>query len=205
MDLWGLLQQLSNQLSAWEALAVALSIAYLVLALRENSWCWACALGSTAIYTVILWKVSLVMESALNVYYLLMAVYGWWQWRRGGEQHQGVSIRSWPLRHHLKALAAVLMLSLASGYMLALHTDAALPYLDSFTTWGSVLTTWMVAKKILENWLYWLLIDSLCVFMYFERGLYFSTGLFAVYLVIVMIGYWRWRGLYRSAPAPVPA
>lgn len=199
-----LLQQLANQLSAWEALAVVLAIAYLLLAMRENSWCWACALGSTAIYTVILWQVSLLMESALNVYYLVMAVYGWWQWRRGGERHQGVAIQSWPLRNHLVAIGAILMLSLTSGYLLASKTAAALPYVDSFTTWGSVITTWMVARKILENWLYWLVIDSVCVFMYFERGLYFSTFLFAAYVVIVVIGYWRWRGLY-SAAQPVAA
>lgn len=185
-------------LSPWEGLAVALAIAYLLLALRESIWCWYCAFVSTAIYTVLLWNVSLLMESLLNVYYMAMAVYGWWQWRRGGEQHQGIAIRRWPLNYHLLIIAGVLLASLVSGYLLETRTSAEWPYVNSFTTWASVVTTWMVAKKILENWLYWIVIDFICVFMYFDRGLYLSSLLFAAYVVIVFFGYLKWRAHERQ-------
>ena len=72
-------------LSPWESVAVALAIAYLLLAMRENILCWYCALASAAIYTVLFWDASLPMQSLLSVYYVGMAIYGWWQWRRGGE------------------------------------------------------------------------------------------------------------------------
>ena len=78
-----------------------------------------------------------------------------------------------------------------------------LPYIDSFTTWGSILTTWMVAKKLLENWLYWLVIDSVSIYLYLERGLFLTAALFAVYLVIVVFGYRRWHRHYRLQCASV--
>jgi len=202
----GLLEGIARSIAAlspWEAVAVVLAIAYLLLAMRESIWCWYCAFVSTAIYTVLLWNVSLLMESLLNVYYMGMAVYGWWQWRRGGEQHEGVTIRRWGLKHHLFTIGGIVLVSLISGYFLKNGTSAEWPYVDSFTTWASVITTWMVAKKILENWLYWIVIDTTCVFMYFDRGLHLSSLLFAAYVVIVIFGYFKWRAHERQGDLAV--
>jgi nicotinamide mononucleotide transporter len=78
--------------------------------------------------------------------------------------------------------------------MLLTHfTEAAMPYLDSFTTWGAIVTTWMVARKILENWIYWFVIDSVSVYLYISRELYLTSGLFLLYLVLIVIGYRAWR------------
>ena len=94
----------------------------------------------------------------------------------------------------LLALLLVGLLSLASGRLLAINTAAALPWLDSFISWASLLATWMVARKVLENWLYWFAIDSLSLGVFLSRGLYLTAVLFAVYLVLIVIGYRRWRG-----------
>jgi nicotinamide mononucleotide transporter len=192
------LLQAAQAMSAWEAAAVVLGVAYLLLAMRESLWCWYAAFASTAIFLVLFWNVSLLMESALQVYYLAMAVYGWWQWQRGGAGHTELKISRWDNRQHLVAVAAVLLVSAASGALLQQYTGAALPYLDSFTTWGSVLTTWMVARKILENWLYWLVIDSVSIYLYLDRALYLTAGLFAIYLVIVLFGYRKWWLHYQQ-------
>ena len=109
-----------------------------------------------------------------------------------------LAISRWDTRQHLVAVAAVLLVSAASGALLQQYTGAALPYLDSFTTWGSVLTTWMVARKILENWLYWLVIDSVSIYLYLDRALYLTAGLFALYLVIVLFGYRKWWLHYQA-------
>ncbi len=180
-------------MSAAESLAVVLALAYLLLAAREHIACWACALVSTAIYTVVFWDASLLMEAALNVYYMAMAVYGWQQWRYGGAANEGVSIRSLSRRQHGLIVAAVVCLTLASGTYLASQTSAVWPYVDSFTTWASVITTVLVAKKYLENWLYWFVIDSISIPLYLDRGLYLTAALFAVYLVIVVFGYLSWQ------------
>ncbi len=199
LDFLSTAQQQLLATSVWELLAVLLAIAYLLLALRENSLCWYCALASTAIYTALFWDVSLLMESALNVYYMAMAIYGWWQWRDKGidsnlnAKKSTIEISRWPLQNHLLAWGLIAVLTVVSGSLLTNNTTAALPYLDSFTTWASVLTTWMVTRKILENWLYWILIDSVSIVLYIDRGLYLTSLLFVAYVIIVIFGYFTWR------------
>ena len=185
-------------MSWWEFTAVVLGITYLLLAMREHLWCWYAAFASTAIFLFIFWDVNLLMESALQVYYLAMALYGWWLWRLPKDDAPALAITRWTGRQHLLALGSILALSSVSGLLLAQHTSAALPFLDSFTTWGSVLTTWMVARKILENWLYWLVIDAVSIFLYLDRGLYLTALLFIAYLVIAVFGYRTWLQHYRA-------
>jgi len=185
-------------MSAWEAVAVVLGVAYLLLAMRESLWCWYAAFASTAIFLVVFWNVGLLMESALQLYYLAMAIYGWWHWQHGSEDRAELPISSWNRRQHLLAIAAVVLAAAASGALLQGYSTAALPYLDSFTTWGSIITTWMVARKILENWLYWLVIDSVSIYLYLDRALYLTALLFVLYIVIVLFGYRKWLMHYRA-------
>jgi nicotinamide mononucleotide transporter len=182
----------------WEGTAVVLAIAYLLLAAREHSACWICALLSTAIYTVLFWNVSLLMESALNAYYLLMAVYGWLQWRYGGAAHAGVRIQRWSGARHVVVIAGVMLLAGFSGYLLGHNSTAAWPYVDSFTTWGAVVATVMVAHKVLENWIYWFVIDLVSIPLYVDRGLMLTAWLFVAYLVIVVFGFRAWLREYRA-------
>jgi nicotinamide mononucleotide transporter len=177
----------------WEGIAVLLALAYLLLATRENILCWYCALASTAIYSVLFLDVSLLMESALNVYYMVMAVYGWYQWNSGGEQHQGVSIRRLALSQHVLLITATVALSAVSGFFLSEHSSAVWPYVDSLTTWFSVVTTYMVARKILENWLYWIVIDAVSIPLYIDRGLQLTALLFVAYIAIAVYGYVSWH------------
>jgi len=188
-------------MSPWELAAVALGIAYLLLAMRESLWCWYAAFVSTAIFLVLFWQVGLLMESALQVYYLAMAVYGWWQWQHGSGGADELAISRWGTRQHLTATGAVLALSALSGTFLYQYSTAALPYLDSFTTWGAIVTTWMVARKILENWLYWLVIDGVSIHLYLDRGLYLTALLFVAYLVIAIFGFRQWLHHYRTLSA----
>lgn len=180
-----------------ETLAVVLSIAYLILAMKENSLCWFCAFFSTAIYVWIFGDVNLYMESGLNLYYMAMAVYGWHQWQHGGSSGKGVLIATWGLRNHISALLMILLATIVSGYLLDANSDARLPYVDSFTTWASILSTVMVAKKVLENWLYWIVIDSVSIFLYLDRGLHQTAAMFALYLVLAAVGYCSWRKNYH--------
>ena len=179
-----------------ETLAVALGVAYLVLAMRENSLCWYCAFFSTALYVWIFGDVSLYMESALNVYYMGMAIYGWFQWQRGGGNHEGLEIVRWTVKQHGLAISTIVLVALVSGYLLSIGTDARLPYLDSLTTWGSILTTVMVARKVLENWLYWIVINTISIYLYLDRGLEQTALMFMLYLVLAILGYYAWRKKY---------
>ena len=192
----GIPEHLSNALAAlspWETAAVALAIVYLILVIRQNIWCWAAAIASTTIYIFLMYSASLYMESALQFFYIAIAIYGWRQWRAGGLEHDTLAVSTWPPKRHLAAIALILVLAAISGTLLMRFTGAALPYLDSFTTWGAIVTTWMVARKILENWIYWFVIDSVSVYLYISRELYLTSGLFLLYLVLIVIGYRAWR------------
>ena len=184
--------------SWWEAAAVVLGVTYLLLAVRENISCWYAAFASTAIYLFLFWDVNLLMESALQLYYLAMAVYGWWRWQAGSGADGELQIRRWSWRRHLLAAGLVLVLAATTGLLLQHHSNAVMPFLDSFTSWGAVLTTWMVARKILENWLYWLLIDSLSIYPYLDRGLYLTALLFMLYIIIALFGYHLWLQHYQK-------
>jgi len=190
-----------TELQLWEVLAVLLAVVYLVLAIRQNIWCWAAAAVSTLLYLFIMYRASLYMESALQIFYLAMAAYGWYEWRHGGAGGEELQVTTWPMRYHLFALAAVFGLVLISGELLTRYSAAALPFLDSFTTWGAVVATFMVARKILENWIYWFVIDAVSIGLYLSRELYFTAALFAAYLVMIVIGYRKWRGSMQENAA----
>lgn len=193
-----LLNTAIQAISLWEAIAVLFGVAYLLLAMRENILCWYAAFISTAISIYVFWDVDLLMESALQVYYLIMAVYGWYRWKYGGTGNDSLPISVWNMQTHLLVITGLLGVAVASGYFLSNNTQAAWPYLDSFTTWASVVTTYMVAQKILENWLYWLIIDSVSIFLYLDRGLYLYALLFMVYIVIVIFGLIAWTRHYQQ-------
>ncbi len=176
-----------------ETTGVVLAVLYLLLAMRQNIWCWAAAFVSTSIYLYVFYGARLYMESALQVFYLGMAVYGWYQWRHGPGPDQTLRVTRWRPASHVVAIAGVLIAALVSGRLLSEFSTAALPYLDSFTTWGAVVATFMVARKVLENWLYWFVIDSVSIYLYVNRELYLTALLFAGYLVLIVIGYLSWR------------
>ena len=198
--------QAADAWSLWELAGVVLAIGYLLLAVRENVWCWYFAFVSTAIYTVLFWDVSLLMESALNMYYMAMAVFGWYRWTRGGAgqgggenaKHHQLPIRSMSTRQHGLVIAAIAVLSVVSGYLLSRYSVAAWPYVDSFTTWASVITTYLVAQKYLQNWLYWVVIDTVSIPLYIDRGLNLTALLFVAYVIIAVAGYISWRNHFRN-------
>ena len=203
MSIW--LQSLltsAQSMSPWEAVAVIFAIAYLLLAVRENILCWLFAFMSTAIYTVLFWDVSLLMESALNVYYMAMAVYGWYQWTHGGhngtDEPHALAVQSMSGRQHILMIAVTAVLVAISGYLLSEHSSAAWPYIDSFTTWASVITTYLVTQKYLQNWLYWIVIDAVSIPLYIDRGLGLTALLFAAYVIIAVFGYLSWRKHFHN-------
>ncbi|MDJ0928057.1 MAG: nicotinamide riboside transporter PnuC [Gammaproteobacteria bacterium] len=191
--------------SPLEVAAATLAIAYLLFAIRQNPWCWPAAILSTGIYVFVMYRAGLYMESALQLFYIAVACYGWWSWLRGGAQGGELQVSRWPIRQHFAAIGAIVLLSLASGALLSRYTQAAYPYLDSLTTWGAIVTTWMVARKILENWFYWFAIDSLSVYLYINRGLFITALLFVLYLVLIVVGYQAWRRSMLTAARPAAA
>lgn len=184
--------------SALELIAVVLAIAYLLLAIRENIWCWSCAGISTAIYIWLFIDARLYMESLLNGFYFVMAIYGWSVWTSGRRQGQELPVTVWPWQTHAVAIAAIVVVSMLSGKLLEQYTDAVFPYIDSMTTWSAIWATFLVARKVLENWWYWLVIDTASVLIYWLRDLQLTSLLFIVYVIMIPFGIVSWTHSYRK-------
>ena len=191
-----ILQTMFGEMQAmtmWESIAVILALAYLLLAMKQSIWCWSAAFISSGIYMVIFWNVNLYMETILNFYYVAMAIYGYWMWTRGGKQHHGVKVTSLSLKTHIGIIVVTGLIALTIGYFMANNTNAAFPYLDAMTTCFAIMTTYLVAKKVLENWLYWIVINSVSIYLYSSKGLMLTSALFVFYVALSIKGYIEWK------------
>jgi len=180
-----------------EAIAATLGVAYVVLATRQIIWCWPCGIMSTGLYAGVFFESALYQQAALQLFYVGLGVYGWRQWRSGGEQGTPLKVSNFRLRQHVAAIALVVALTVVTGWLTERFTRTPMPYLDAFTAWGSVVTAWMMARKVLENWLYWMVVDSLMVVLSWRAHLPATTVLFTVYVVMAVVGFVSWRRAQR--------
>ena len=175
-----------------ELIAVIAAILYLVLAVRQNILCWFAWILSSSLYFFVMFEANLYMESILQIFFIIMGIYGWIQWSKRSTEVD-FEVNTMSHSDHFKMVSGILFLSILFGFFLERFTDAALPFWDSLTTWGAVLTTYLVAKKFIENWIYWFVIDFISVFLFISRDLYLTAGLFFVYLIIICFGYKEWK------------
>jgi nicotinamide mononucleotide transporter len=175
-----------------EATAVALALVYLALAIRQHVACWAFGAASSALYFVVFWQATLYLEALLQLLYIGLSAYGFWLWRARREQPLR-PIERWPIEVHLAGAIVVLAATGFFGWLMHHYTDAAHPWFDALLALASVLTTVMVARKVLENWLYWIAINFAGVALYWQRDLQLTAGLFVVYGVFAVVGFVTWR------------
>tara|TARA_E500000331_G_C17252145_1_gene711625 strand:+ start:1976 stop:2563 length:588 start_codon:yes stop_codon:yes gene_type:complete len=175
-----------------EIFAVLFAIIYLLLAVKQDVRCWYAAILSSSLYFFIMLSAKLYMEAYLQIFYILMAVYGWLQWNKVNVNKTKFIVRTWSIKQHVIVISMILMFAYISGSLLNIYTKAALPFIDAFTTWGAIVATYMVAKKLLENWIYWFVIDSISILLFLSRELYLTSILFFVYLIIIYFGYRSW-------------
>ena len=175
-----------------EITAVVFAIIYLLLAVKQDVRCWYAAIFSSGLYFFIMMSANLYMEAYLQIFYILMAIYGWFQWNKVSQDKSNFYVRTWSMKQHFIVISLVILLAYISGSLLNIYTEAALPFIDAFTTWGAIIATYMVAKKLLENWIYWFVIDSISILLFMSRGLYLTSVLFLVYLIIIYFGYKSW-------------
>jgi nicotinamide mononucleotide transporter len=194
-----MIHDLSVQLvSAWhdtswiELLAAALALAYVLLAIGQRLSCWLAAFVSSVLYVWVFFSARLYMESVLNAFFAAMAVYGFWQWRQG-KGGAALHVARWPLPRHALALLAIIAAAALNAFFLARFTPAANPFIDSMVAWSSVFTTFLVARKVYENWHWWLVIDSVSLCLYFTRHLYLTMLLYGVYVTLCVVGMREWR------------
>ncbi len=172
--------------------AVVLGVVYVVLAARENIWCWIFGILSSALSIYLFFLSKLYAESILYFYYVIAGIYGWYAWHKRKGQNE-LKISTWKISHHLLAIVLGIALSLLLAWILKTYTDAQMPLVDAHTTIFSFIATYMVTRKKLENWLYWIVIDTVSVGLYASRGLYLYAFLMIIYTIIAISGYLSWR------------
>jgi nicotinamide mononucleotide transporter len=184
-----------------EILAMVTGVGYAVLAAGRNRLCWVAGAVSSAGAAWLAGLRGLPMQSGLQVFFVFMSVYGWLNWTRSAEQGE-LPVGLWPVAWHVGAAVVIVLLSIASARLLAAETRAAWPLLDSLTTWFSLLATWLAARARLENWLYWIVIDTALVYLFYAQQLYFLALLNLLFIVIAASGYIAWRRRLRSQAVP---
>jgi len=189
------LNNLDFNLSVIECVAVFFSILYVILAAKENIWCWGAAAISVSLYIYICFFAQLYPETGLQVFYLFMAFYGYYNWNK---KAQSLQIIEWNISNHFTVLILGAILTFLMGFFFATYTNAKMPIVDSFTTVFSVFATYMIANKILSNWLYWIVIDVVSVYLYSSRDLHLTALLFITYTIIAIFGYFNWLKMIQK-------
>jgi nicotinamide mononucleotide transporter len=191
-------------LKTFEILAMLTGAAYAVLAARRNRLCWVAGAVSSALAAFLAGIGKLPMQSALQVFFVGMSVYGWMSWTRSAAQGE-LPVGLWPFPWHIGAAIAVTLLAFAAAQVLAAETKAAWPLLDSLTTGFSLLATWLAARAKLENWLYWIAIDGVLVFLFYVQKLPYLALLNLLFIGIAAGGFVAWRRRLVAQTQAVPA
>ena len=186
-----------------EMTAVIFAILYLVLAVKQNILCWIAGIISSVLYFFILNSVGLYMEAYLQIFYVGMGFYGLSQWKSEVDTPTNFVVNTWSKSQHLIVIFMILVLSVLSGWLLESYTNAALPFLDALVTWGAVVATYMVAKKLLENWIYWFVIDTTSIYLFISRDLWLTAILFMIYIIIIYFGYQSWSKIKNELNGPI--
>ncbi len=187
--------------SILEYTAIVLALVYVVLAAKESVWCWYPAFVSSAIYAYLTYTANLIGESLISLFYAAMAIYGWWQWNYSCENRTKLKIKEWRRPHHLWLVLIGFSSTAILGRIFSEGFNSAMPYLDAFTTSFSLIATFMVTRKVLSNWLYWVVIDLINIFLYWNRGMEPTSGLYALYTFLALVGYISWRKQWRTQHA----
>lgn len=182
--------------SPLEWAGVLLGTCYLIFIAYKNRWGWYFAMANTAVYTYLCYTVGLYIESGLQVFYFVMAIYGWISWNKTTNKDQ--KIIRWPLKYHVLNIGVSALVTYLLGYLMVTYTDQQNPYLDAFSTVFSLVATYMVTQRVLENWIYWIVIDTALIFLYSSRGMDLTGFHYLVYTIIAIFAINSWYKMYKA-------
>ena len=189
-----------------EVLGAVTGLVYLYFSVNKIIWLWPFGILTSVLYTWVFYHSRLYADMSLQVYYFFISIYGWYFWLKGGNQSRDSDQQEAPVigigkRLFVSLLVIIAVLTVVSGYILENYANSSLPYWDAFTTSASIVATWMLARKMIENWLFWIVIDSVSMLMYIYKGLYPTAVLFLVYSIIAIFGYLNWKKDWKPSPA----
>lgn len=181
--------------SNWvELLGAILGLVYILLSIRQNKWCWPVGLLTSLLYIYVFLVTKFYADMVLQVYYVGASIFGWYNWTYGAKNgKKELPVRWVKMQEWFWIFLTTTALFLFMAFILKNYTDSSIPYWDAFTTAGSFVATWMLAKKMIENWLFWIVVDTVSLGLYIYKGLYATVILFMVYTILAIVGYLQWR------------
>lgn len=182
-----------------EIVAVVLALAMVGFNIRVNPLGWPLAIVSSLLYFFLFWDSRLYAEASLQVFFAVVALWGWWQWLRGtGADGSALRVRSLGSRGRLGCLLALALAWPALGLFLKHNTDTDVPWWDAFPTAASLIGQWLLGRKYVENWPAWIVVNIVSVGLFAYKGLWLTVILYAVFVVLSVVG---WRAWLKQAAA----
>ena len=181
-----------------DVVTTVLGLAYILLELRASVWMWAVGFAMQSLGIVLYYQKGLYADCGMEVYYLLMTIYGYWKWVRGSAEKKELPIRHFPRRLVLPWLLLIAAVWGTIYWLLVTFTNSNVPLADSFTTALSIVGIWALAHKYLEQWIIWIAVDVVTCVLYFYKNIPFKASLYGLYVVIAVLGYRRWRQMMQA-------
>ncbi|MBE1424839.1 nicotinamide mononucleotide transporter [Desulfomicrobium macestii] len=181
-----------------EALAVLFGLLCVWFSIRQNIWCWPTGLIQVTLYIYIFYDVKLYSDLILQVIYVGLQLYGWHHWLHGGKNRDELLLSRLESRHLALWVAAAFAGTGVWGWVMATYTDASVPFWDAFTTVASLIAQWLMIKKKVESWYFWIVVDIVAIGVYAYKSLLLTSGLYMVFLLMATAGLVSWRNDFTS-------
>ena len=179
-----------------ELVAFVLAVAMVVFNIRVNPIAWPLAIVSSLLYFALFWNSRLYGDATLQIFFVVVALWGWWQWLRGtAADGSALQVRALPTRARWVLLAVLALAWPATGWFLLTHTDTDVPWWDAFPTAASVIGQWLLGRKYIENWLAWIVVNVVSVGLFAYKGLWLTVILYTVFIAMSVVGWRAWRRL----------
>jgi nicotinamide mononucleotide transporter len=192
-----------DTLTLLEFLGTAFALTGVYLTARENIWCWFFGILGIIIYTYIFFQSKLYGDAALQAIYFLLSIYGWYQWQFGSVKNETLTITFNTFQQIIFFITIGFAGGIFFGWLLNNYTDSDVPYWDGFTTSYSLVATYMMARKYLYHWVFWIIIDAVYTGIYAYKNLYITVFQYAVFCILALLGYLHWRQKIAAKKLPL--
>ena len=179
-----------------EIVGALIGFIYIFFEIKVNKWMWPIGILTSIFYIIIFFNSKFYADMSLQFYYIVISIIGWYWWNKEQNLNKELKIRKLNKTLLLQLILSSTIVFIFLSYILVNYTDSPLPYWDSLTTALSIIATWMLARKIIEQWILWIIIDLISMLLYLYKGLYPTSILFLIYSGLAIIGYLQWKKLY---------
>lgn len=180
-------------MSPYEVAGFVFGVLAVWLTAKESPWCWPTGLVNVSLYIVVFWQAKLYADMGLQVVYVAVCIYGWWEWLHGGVGGGRLTVSRAPRRTLAALIVAGAAFAVVLGFSLHRGTDASLPFWDSTTTAYSLVAQWLQTKKQIETWWFWIAVDVVYIGVYAVKGLWLTALLYAIFLALCLVGLREWK------------